>query len=337
MESLKTIARQSYPTEECEVVVVDDGSTDETVIQIHANHYPFRLVFARLDAVEKFCPARPRNQGLSLASGEIVIFLDADILCSSELISQHVAAHEQNDKPRAVIGYTYGFPADPADRTPEAMNPPPPHLLLEMLPSLITADPQHWGDSREQIYASSRDLIDHPMPWQVFWTNNVSLPRRLALDIGGFDEEFTGWGIEDIEFAYRLFQCGVVFTLSRKAWGVHYPHRDHDLNKRSLEMEINCRRLIRKHPNLKLEVSVWAWESAGPIWTALEGLRLSSVCFDSKGLETTSALLGQLKMQAFVPGPILWCGDAPEALTAALSPAVCCWPSDGIGDACFRR
>lgn len=337
LESLQTIARQSYPAEDYEVVVIDDGSTDETAERIHAHYYPFRLVYERLEPVERFCPARPRNRGLSLASGDVAILLDVDMLCSSQLVSQHVAAHQDDDNPRAVIGYTYGFPGDPADRTPEVMKPPPAHLVLELLPDLLEKDEQHWGDSREQIYASSNDLADYPMPWQVFWTNNVSVPRRLALDVGGFDEEFVGWGIEDVEFAYRLFQRGTSFTLSRNAWGVHYPHANDHQDRRPAEMDLNCRRLIRKHPNLQLEVSIWAWEAARPMWNALERLRVNPPRFNQRGMETVSTFLVRVKDRAFVAGPVLWCGDAPTALTAAIDPAAYCWPFDETGDAGPRR
>jgi glycosyltransferase involved in cell wall biosynthesis len=336
-EALGTLARQSYPADDYEVIVIDDGSTDDTAERLRANDYPFRLVYERLEGVEGFCPARPRNRGLSLASGDVAIFLDADILCSSRLVSHHLAAHPNAEFARAVIGYTYGFPADPADRTPDVMKPPPPNGLLERLPELLAREPRHWGDGREQIYASSRDLRDHFMPWQVFWTNNVSVPRQLALEVGGFDEQFVGWGIEDVEFAYRLFCRGTSFTVCRDAWGVHYPHASDHQDRRAAEMEVNCRRLIRKHPNPQLELSVWAWDAAMPMWNALEQLRLNPPRVDWSGLHTASAFLGRLKDEAFVAGPILWCGDAPELLTAAVAPAAYCGPFEGMADACPPR
>jgi glycosyltransferase involved in cell wall biosynthesis len=338
VESLRTIARQSCRAADYEVVVIDDGSTDDVAERLHGNRYPFTVIYDRIEPIAKFCPARPRNRGLSLARGDIAILLDVDMICSPQLVGRHIAAHRDEERPKAVIGYTYGFPADPVERTPEVMKPPAPHLLLKALPDLLKRDNRRWRDSREDIYVSSADLVDYPMPWQVFWTNNVSIPRKLALDIGGFDEEFVGWGIEDIEFAFRLFQRGVSFALCRDAWGIHYPHPNDHQDRRPIEMEQNCRRLIRKHPNFMLEVSTWAWEAASPMWTALEGLRLDPPRFDQHVSATTSAFLGRLRDQVFAPGPILWCGDAPNALTAVVDPAAYCWPFDnGTGDACPDR
>jgi hypothetical protein len=66
------------------------------------------------------------------------------------------------------------------------------------------------------------------LPWIFGWTNTLSVDRRLALEIGGYDEDMRGWAWDDIEFAYRLFlACGEgsnAFTVDRKAISYHLPH-----------------------------------------------------------------------------------------------------------------
>src|SRR5262245_34624639 len=93
-ETLDALARQSFPTQEMEVIMVDDGSGDDTERRVCAKTYPFRFVYERLEPQAGFCPARPRNHGLRAATGEVVLFLDADVLAGRELVAQHVAAQE---------------------------------------------------------------------------------------------------------------------------------------------------------------------------------------------------------------------------------------------------
>src|SRR5688500_18152413 len=116
-ETLRTLALQSCPAGTFEVVVVDHGSTDDVAAQVRGTSYPFELRHVRLESDGRFCPARPRNAGLAHGRGELAILLDVDVLCSPGFVIAHISTHRETSHPRAVIGYTYGFPADPARRT----------------------------------------------------------------------------------------------------------------------------------------------------------------------------------------------------------------------------
>lgn len=115
-ETLKyLLANKSDGFDALEIIVVDDGS-----------FVPAREVVEprALDVLEHQSllwlrqknagPARARNTGFRKASGEIVLFLDDDILASPDLIKAHVSAHRS--RPGAVI---FGFcPFAPGRRTP---------------------------------------------------------------------------------------------------------------------------------------------------------------------------------------------------------------------------
>lgn len=307
-ETLRALARQSYPTAHMEVVVVDDGSNDGTWERIDPSAYPFLLRGERLEPRAQFCPARPRNDGLRAASGEVALFLDADVLAGPDLVAEHLAAHAAKGGPRAVIGYTYGYPRTPADRTPEALQPPPPAEMLDRLPELLERDRERWGDGRERIYAATQDLGAHPSPWQMFWTSNVSVPRSSALEVGGFDEEFVGWGAEDLEFAYRLYQHGLEFVLARGAFGVHYPHPVGDLAQRGAELQANRRRLIAKHPHPRLELRLWDSWPSDDAWNEIQPLLACPPVAGTAGIGSLTALLQRLQAEIFPHGPFLLCG-----------------------------
>lgn len=81
-QALNSLADQQYP--ELEVIVIDDGST-ETVKLPEAN-WPFELVI--FHQVNQGLAAA-RNQGLQLATGELIKFLDADdVLLPGCLLAQ---------------------------------------------------------------------------------------------------------------------------------------------------------------------------------------------------------------------------------------------------------
>ena len=73
-ESIGSVLAQDYPN--LEVIVVDDGSPDDTAAHV-ARHYPESV---RLLRQENAGPGIARNTGAAVATGEWLAFLDADVL-----------------------------------------------------------------------------------------------------------------------------------------------------------------------------------------------------------------------------------------------------------------
>ena len=71
-----------------------------------------------------------------------------------------------------------------------------------------------WGD----------DLAEMSMPWVLQHTGNLSVPRQALLDVGGLDDGFKGWGLEDLELCYRLFRAGLRPVVDRAAVSYHQAH-----------------------------------------------------------------------------------------------------------------
>src|SRR3989338_2216295 len=72
--ALDSVASQTFP--DYEVIVCDDGSRDHTqqVINIYSRKMDLKFILGK----HWGGPARPRNNGLKIARGEFVAFLDAD-------------------------------------------------------------------------------------------------------------------------------------------------------------------------------------------------------------------------------------------------------------------
>jgi len=182
----------------CQIVVVDDGSSDGTGDWLDANASRFSLTVLHQHNAG---PAKARNRGVAASDGSVVLFLGDDTVPQPGWLLEHLEAHrlETSDRPLAVLGYTT-FPAE------------------ENGPFL------HWINEYGAQFGYA--LIDDPtnVPFNFFYTSNISLPRGLFERLGGFREDFPAAAWEDIEFAYRAVESGLRLRYLPRARTIHH-HR----------------------------------------------------------------------------------------------------------------
>jgi len=98
--TLPTLFQQDFPADRFEIVVVVDGSSDGTMEFLRKFASPCSMHFV---GQPNQGPAVARNAGLKRVSGELVLFLDDDILCPPNLLSLHASAHNGQSR-RVVFG-----------------------------------------------------------------------------------------------------------------------------------------------------------------------------------------------------------------------------------------
>ncbi|MFV2012569.1 MULTISPECIES: glycosyltransferase family 2 protein [unclassified Micromonospora] len=218
--TLDSLTKQDIGTDSFEVLVVDDGSADDTATMVAQFHDRLRLhYFYQPD--RGFRAAAARNVGLAHASGEITVFVDSGVLLDSGCLRAHLLSHDA-DELAAVVGSVYCFNLDNEDA--DAMLRA---LDFDDVDGTIARLRREcrWLDAREEFYANEpSQLRDLPAPWLYYWTCNVSARTGQVRDVGGFDEVFRTWGSEDIDLGYRLHRDGAVFVLNREASALHHPH-----------------------------------------------------------------------------------------------------------------
>ena len=192
---LEGLSRQTYP--DFDVVVVDDGSTDGTSRYLREARFPFQVrAISQLNAG----PAAARNAGVAAAKGDVVLFLDDDVIPAPELVAEHLRA--QAEEPRcAVMGPLGSLPrySQPWVAWEQAM--------------------------LEEQYGAMRRGEWEPT-FRQFWTGNASVAREEILAAGGFDPAFRR--AEDVELAARLARRGVCFRFHPAARTEHAAERTLD-------------------------------------------------------------------------------------------------------------
>ena len=197
---LAGVTRQIVPEgTDVDIVAVDDGSTDGTAAWLLEQSRSGRL---RALSGSNAGPASARNRGAAEAAGEVLLFLGDDTVPEPGWLLAHLEDHRLfggRDRPLAVVGYT-GFPADedsPFLRHINELGAQFGYLLIE---------------------DSSR------VPFNFFYTSNVSVTRAAFDGLGGFREDFPAAAWEDIELAYRAVRGGLRIRYQPRARTVHH-HR----------------------------------------------------------------------------------------------------------------
>ena len=180
-----------------EVVVISDGSTDATVRTLQSLDLPYEL---RVLEQANAGPAAARNRGVLEARGDLIVFLDDDVIPAPDFIEEHLRSHEPSDG-AVVIG-----PLHPAV---DAIEP--------------------WIDWETEILEKQYRAVESG-EWETtprqFFTGNASVARRHVIAAGMFDAAFRR--SEDVELGFRLQKRGLRFVFHRAASGTHIAHRSYE-------------------------------------------------------------------------------------------------------------
>lgn len=218
--TLITLCNQSLKKEKFEVIIVDDGSTDNTYSLVNKYSSKINIIYIYQEH-KGFGAGAARNKGIKLANGNICALVDSGILLASDAIEKNISNHQENNN-SALIGYVYGF-----DETNEKEKE-----ILEMNIDFNCIDKyfevlekKNIIDYRENVYKDmGDDMTKWPAPWAIFWTAYVSIKKDVLEKVGMFDESFQTWGCEDTDLGLALYINHVDIILCRDLKCIHYPH-----------------------------------------------------------------------------------------------------------------
>ncbi|MBX7191434.1 MAG: glycosyltransferase [Sandaracinaceae bacterium] len=186
------------------VVVCDDGSPDDTAEVVRSFEGRLPLAYRHQPDLG-FRAGQARNMGIESAIGDVVIFVDDDVVVSPHFVEAHVEAHEEGfarGTPRLVIGFRHRRFGEPSAQ-----------------PSLEEIRAQEADDRVPVIGPEGEAVGSQRQPWIFVYSCNFSVPRGASELV--FDDGFVGWGLEDIDAGYRLWRSGLAVHTAPRARVLH--------------------------------------------------------------------------------------------------------------------
>lgn len=185
-QCLDDVFQSDYPDFEC--ILVNDSSTDDSLSI--AQGYPVRI----LNLVGgPYGPAYARNQAAKIAEGEILFFLDSDVMIKSDTLSSLASAFEAYPEVDAVFG---SYDDNPGSDT-----------FLSQYKNLF----HHYVHQRGNPEAST------------FWSGCGAIKRSAFWEMGGFDaERYPRPSIEDIDLGCRMKLQGYRIKLEKDVQVSHH-------------------------------------------------------------------------------------------------------------------
>ncbi len=221
-QAVRALADVDY-NGEVELIVVVDGSTDGTAQTLAELHTPFPFTIVEQS---NGGPSDARNRGATLARNDVILFLDDDMICDPDVLTEHGRLHREGAD--AVIGNTPIHPASPPGFLPQSI--------------------ARW--------IASTSVKSPLCPFDIF-SGQLSVRRAVFKELGGFDTAFTSaaaFGNEDADFGVALLARYDVrhnpAAISRQMYVVS-PRQFMERARRAVTADL---RFVRKHPQLAREL-----------------------------------------------------------------------------------
>jgi GT2 family glycosyltransferase len=185
LAAIRLAAGAARGAELVELIVVADGAVDDPAAVSTESG-------ARLIAIQgPRGPAVARNRGVGAATGDVVVFVDTDVVVRFEALER--LARVFIDDPG--IGAAFGA----YDETP--------------------ADPGFLSQCRNLAHAFIHQRSNRAA--ETFWAGLGAVRRDVFAAVGGFDERFPRPSVEDIDLGYRIRSAGYRIVLDPAIQGTH--------------------------------------------------------------------------------------------------------------------
>lgn len=213
-ETLASIFRQTYPR--TEIIVVSDGNDEDvrSIAQGSPESQNLRWIF---HPENRGLPAA-RNSGVREANGDIVLFLDDDVIAAPDLVAIHMRHHQLASPFRKVAVVSL---------TSEERKTP---LNSFVNQALDKAWRQQLEDLGRTLRATGEASVGIDIEKCIWFGLNSSIRRDLYLSLGGFNEHFRA-SDEEMEAGLRFYLAGVEFLYEPSALLTHCNSKDLDTYK----------------------------------------------------------------------------------------------------------
>ena len=286
--TLAAYTLQTY--KDFELVIVDDGSTDNTseIINKYKDELDIRYLPQNRDGISK-----ARSKTLENTNGEYVIITDDDRIPCKNFVIEHKKRLDAEEK-IVVIGkeclilshFTHDTRYAFKDEF-KIYNKYPELLDCEEKVMFTADDIKNDFDAViDNFYLSDytescllnmverygEDLDGFYLAWSKAFGGNMSFDMRYLEEPLLYDHNYKGYGIEDIDFSYQLFRQGYRFVFSSQAINYHQEHPRGKMENR--DMFRNFKYFCEKYPNVDVSLMKMDWDGIIPLEIANDFYRV---------------------------------------------------------------
>ncbi|MDP3372320.1 MAG: glycosyltransferase [Candidatus Paracaedibacteraceae bacterium] len=240
---LEALAHQTMHKDDFEVII---GAMDycENLISL-CNKYINKINIITVLSPDNFMIPWARNLAMRQATGQVIVQMDADTLLPPNALQNLYDTHFAFEQRICVVGQVIGYENN-NEGFIESVQVKPYENYQDAIMDLenSTGKPK---DPRFQVR--------HVIPWAFGWTGFIALPLEVVRELDlYFDETFQGWGVDDLEWSYRICKNKIPIILSEKVRAIHLPHaRDPEENRKT--ETLNYRRFLMKWPSPDVELA----------------------------------------------------------------------------------
>lgn len=230
---------------DCEVVVVDDHSKINVENELKRMTIPssaFKTIKIIRNAENKGLAAS-RNIGAENSEGDVLLFLDNDIVLSPDVIVNHLKMHKNSDD-AVCISRIFDIKKENYNQ------------IIDNIKEKTWFDQQYMYDNLETqmdpLFSIRDDILNNRIlnnnviwPFGTFFC--TSLRRDVFEKAGKFDENYKGWGPEDVDLSYRLYINGANFKYCGNSVCFHLDNGKKDKMKLIHDISMNSRYMFKKY------------------------------------------------------------------------------------------
>lgn len=228
-----------------EFIIIDDDSDDGSleIIEKYKDRFTTIINFSSEGNRSKV-----RNRAAKEATGDVLVFVDGDVIICSNALEKVRAIHE-DDNIVGLNGAVYGN-----SHTIDQLE-----LITNYSIEEFNSEVENSFEFLEKFhdicdYRSIRpDLVNNAKRnWCNYFTSFATATHDAFCKCGGFEEAFSKWGVEDMEFAYRLNKLGdIIFDPEIVSY--HHPHEKNAF-KNALNNLENLYLMLKRNPTLEFEL-----------------------------------------------------------------------------------
>lgn len=182
---------------EPEIIIIDNGSTDNTYYTIKKLHSKTKLIRNK----KNYGFARACNQGARNSHANLLIFLNNDTEVTPGWLSSLIKCYKSDDS-TGIVGCKLLYTDSSIQHAGVAFSPIKVHHIY-------------------RNFSPSHPAVNRTREFQAVTAACMLVPRKLFLSLGGFDESFIN-GFEDLDFCFRARKTGIKVMYTPESVVIHH-------------------------------------------------------------------------------------------------------------------